>query len=200
MGSDKTFEYGVVIGRFQPVHNGHKSLLDAALAGARMVICIVGSTQEQRTLRNPFTFEERAQLIRSSYDNATNERLLILPLADGPDDHEWAMSVAKIVAHYSLPGSRTAVYGHHKDASSSYLDWFPQWEAVECQPHPRADGASVRDYLFDGAHEAWQQMVPDAVARILMQEFVVTSDYANLSLRQTFGGAVKEPNISAYIN
>lgn len=49
----------VFIGRFQPFHNGHRAIVDAAIEQAREVIIVVGSSFAARNIRNPFTFEER---------------------------------------------------------------------------------------------------------------------------------------------
>ena len=55
----------VFIGRFQPFHKGHESVVKEALKQAKEVIVVVGSSFEARTLRNPFTFEERKSMIKA---------------------------------------------------------------------------------------------------------------------------------------
>lgn len=57
----------VFIGRFQPFHNGHKAIVDAALKQAKEVIIVVGSSFASRNIRNPFTFDERRQMIKSVF-------------------------------------------------------------------------------------------------------------------------------------
>ncbi|MDP9108408.1 MAG: adenylyltransferase/cytidyltransferase family protein, partial [Pseudomonadota bacterium] len=47
----------VLIGRFQPFHNGHASLLAAALAAAPQVVVVLGSSFHARSAKNPFTWE-----------------------------------------------------------------------------------------------------------------------------------------------
>lgn len=61
----------VFIGRFQPFHNGHKAVIDAALKQAKEVVVVVGSSFAARSIRNPFTFEERKAVIEACYPQET---------------------------------------------------------------------------------------------------------------------------------
>jgi cytidyltransferase-like protein len=68
------YKYGVVIGRFQPIHKGHISVIKQALDIADNVIICVGSSSNESTFknplamqrytfRNPFSFKERKEMI-----------------------------------------------------------------------------------------------------------------------------------------
>ena len=52
-------EVGLYIGRFQPFHKGHKSIVESALKQCDRLIIGIGSSQETRTKRNTFSYEER---------------------------------------------------------------------------------------------------------------------------------------------
>ena len=83
--SKKQYDYLVFIGRFQPFHYGHEEVIDKALSLADKVILLVGSSNQPRTIKNPFTFEERKMMIKGSYDQkdpSLTERILIEPLRD----------------------------------------------------------------------------------------------------------------------
>lgn len=60
----KPFELGLIVGRFQTFHNGHKYMIDRACAVCDRVGVFVGSSQESRTFKNPFTFEMRRDMLR----------------------------------------------------------------------------------------------------------------------------------------
>lgn len=62
----KKYEYAIVIGRFQPVHKGHDALFALAKDLAEKVIIVVGSHNQSRTAKNPFTSEERTEFIQAS--------------------------------------------------------------------------------------------------------------------------------------
>ncbi|MED5486966.1 MAG: adenylyltransferase/cytidyltransferase family protein, partial [Candidatus Thermoplasmatota archaeon] len=60
----------IVLGRFQPFHNGHASMISAAMSflgvddsDLPLRICI-GSSQAEQSLDNPWSAEEREQMIR----------------------------------------------------------------------------------------------------------------------------------------
>ena len=74
----KTFHRALVIGRFQPFHKGHQLLIDKALEQSEEVIVLIGSSQEANTERNPFSFQQRKQMIEKIYSSNVN----VLPLPD----------------------------------------------------------------------------------------------------------------------
>ena len=59
------------VGRFQPFHNGHKAVIDAALQQAKEVVVVVGSSFAARNIRNPFTFAERKAMIEAVFPEET---------------------------------------------------------------------------------------------------------------------------------
>ncbi len=76
--SEKVFDIGFVVGRFQLFHNGHKSLIEDSMKFAKKTIVLVGSSDKMRTKENPFTFEERKNMISLVYPKDVE----ILPLPD----------------------------------------------------------------------------------------------------------------------
>ena len=48
---------GIVLGRFQPFHNGHAYLVEQALIQFEEVTIAIGSSQDEWTVDNPFSFE-----------------------------------------------------------------------------------------------------------------------------------------------
>lgn len=52
-----SFDAAVLIGRFQPFHNGHAALLAKALETAPRVIVVLGSAFAARNAKNPFGWE-----------------------------------------------------------------------------------------------------------------------------------------------
>jgi cytidyltransferase-like protein len=56
-------KYGLYLGRFQPFHDGHGSIVTQAWLHCDKLIIGIGSAQERRTKRNPLSYDERAALI-----------------------------------------------------------------------------------------------------------------------------------------
>lgn len=145
----------VFIGRFQPFHNGHKAIIDAALEQAKEVIVVVGSSFAARNIRNPFTFDERRQMIKSVFPQ---ENVKVVPVSDYPyDDNKWVAAVQNVV-HGALKWSadpiRIGLIGHEKDGTSFYLKIFPTWGNVSV---PNVDGINatdIRKCLFENGRDA----------------------------------------------
>ena len=80
----------VYIGRFQPFHRGHLAVVEKGLELAERVTIVDGSASAAPNIRNPWTFEEREQMIRGALtvkeraaEAATlASRLRIVPLRD----------------------------------------------------------------------------------------------------------------------
>lgn len=146
----------VFIGRFQPFHNGHKAVIEAALEQAKEVVVVVGSSFAARNIRNPFTFQERKEMIEATFPNETafmfstfghvqqRPRLHIVPVSDFPyDDIKWINAIQKIVDETVPRAKDVGLIGHSKDSSSYYLNIFPKWKNhVEV---PNVDGINATD-------------------------------------------------------
>lgn len=145
-------DVAVLIGRFQPFHLGHLHLLRQALAsGAAQCVAVLGSAFQARSPKNPFSWQERAEMIRAALpDAADRERLRCVPVRDCYDMARWTTLVRQAVAALAPQAQHIALIGHDKDASSGYLRHFPGWtlHALPRLPHP--DATRLRDLLFAG--------------------------------------------------
>lgn len=152
-------DYAVFIGRFQPFHVGHRRVISEALSVAKKVIVLVGSAHQPRSIVNPFTYEERTQMITSSFRYRGDDRLIIRPIVDYPyDDDRWVSQVQEVVEqaivddisentdnvtlHGAADRSITLI-GYCKDSTSYYLKKFPMWDSVAIERPSVVDGLMV---------------------------------------------------------
>lgn len=156
------YEYDLLafIGRFQPFHNGHKVIVDTALQKAKRVVIIIGSADEPRTIRNPWTAQERMQMITSVYANEVAEgRLTFISQVNYRyNDDRWVSEVtAKIhgIAHakYNPDPVKIGIIGHGKDESSYYLKLFPNFGSVDVPNETKLDATGIRKQLFNPSGE-----------------------------------------------
>ena len=63
----KKYKLGVVCGRFQGFHNGHRKIIDEAINQCEKVVVLIGSAQAKGTLLNPFDYEFRKEMISRVY-------------------------------------------------------------------------------------------------------------------------------------
>lgn len=164
----RSHDLAVVIGRFQPFHNGHARLLAHALAVAPRVVVVLGSAGCARSPKNPFSWQERAAMIAAALDAPDRARVTFAPVRDRYDDARWGADVRAAVPD----AARVALVGHVKDGSSYYLRHFPHWDLVPVPDVVPLDATGIRDVLFGGAGTdaalaAIARDVPPAVARHL---------------------------------
>ena len=68
-------KYALFIGRWQPFHNGHKFLIDKALSEGKKVCVAIRDTELSRS--NPYTYEQRAEMIKHAYRSKCIELKII---------------------------------------------------------------------------------------------------------------------------
>ena len=149
-------DVAVYIGRFQIFHNAQLALLRRALATAGECIVVLGSAFQARSPRNPFTWEERAEMIRLALPQADRDRVKFLPVRDHYDQARWVAAVKHGVAqlHPANPGPPSVVLvGHLKDATSAYLRVFPHWTLEDVGSQGDIHASALRDAYFGAAHD-----------------------------------------------
>lgn len=162
----RKYDYLVFIGRLQPPTLAHERIIRTALDLSDRVIVVLGSCNSARTLRNPFTFEERAQMTLSMFDQADQDRVLFVGQEDYTyQDEKWLVTLQTNVKQkilQTIPGNnhnitlhglsdvKIGLIGHSKDETSYYLSMFPNWPNENVGSIKGVDATSVRDTLFNG--------------------------------------------------
>jgi bifunctional NMN adenylyltransferase/nudix hydrolase len=145
----KKYDVIVFIGRFQPFHNAHLEIIKRAMELAEQTVIIVGSANQPRTFKNPFTYDERERVIQDTL-MSLDAKFSIHPNHDTIyNDDAWAARVQSIVNEVNLDNSENiGIIGHKKDESSFYLDMFPQWELVEVPLIEELSATQIRKLYF----------------------------------------------------
>lgn len=169
-----------LIGRFQPFHNGHKYLIDYGLQYAEKVVVLVGSSNKARSLKNPWTYEERKQMINDVFDGyeyasnsdvVTTSRVVVEPLPDvkGNDD-AWLGNVQSSIWKHMNEGDSLGVIGFKKDKSSYYLDLFPEAEKIILEKaFATLNATELRAAYIQPAPHFPNHLVPDAVLAYMVE-------------------------------
>ena len=188
----KKYTACVFIGRMQPPTNAHVANIKKALEVADFAIVGFGSAFQPRTIKNPFTFQERATMIRESlglpFDST---KIDCIAVRDNMyNDTAWAADVqsavhAAVYTRALLKGidgpPKIAIIGHKKDSSSFYLDMFPQWDFIEADVMPHVNATDIRVDYFNGAWPTtrMREHLPQPVMDFL-SKFQCLADYNRL--------------------
>lgn len=78
---------GLVLGRFQPLHNGHVRMIKKASDKVDELVIGIGSSNKSRTYKNPFTFDEREFMIRASVE--PDVRFSVVGIPDFGNNDKW---------------------------------------------------------------------------------------------------------------
>ena len=171
----KQYHTLVLIGRFQPVHNAHAEIIRRAAKMAKQVIIIVGSANQPRTYKNPWSSKDREMMLQNIINDmsSTMDECMIRVehnIDTVYNDTAWASRVQAIVGKHTQPGDKIGVIGHKKDGSSFYLDMFPQWAYEEVPLIEPLNASSIRDLYFraDANMNFIKGVVPGSVYRMLV--------------------------------
>ena len=69
--------YSLFIGRWQPLHDGHKKLIDTVLAEGKNVLIACRDTGIDK--QNPYNLADRFKMIRKSYPDTERVRIISIP-------------------------------------------------------------------------------------------------------------------------
>lgn len=178
------YDYGVVIGRFQPFHNSHWELIDIALEKSKKVIIVLGSCNTASTVKNPWTGKQREEMIRDSFEPGDSERLVFIHARDYLyNDTLWYTAIQEQVFSVVDDTTSVALFGHNKDDSSYYLKYFPQWTYVDVGRLSDIDATKVRDLFFQQDVIGVRHLVPESVSDFL-ERFQKTEQFQNLHEEQ----------------
>jgi len=185
-----THEVAILIGRFQPFHNAHHALLKKALDAAPRVVVVIGSAFQALSPKNPFSWQERAEMIRLALTEGERQRVLFVPMRDHFDEERWIAELRQEVdAALSTLGaapssaSTTVLIGHVKDATRDYLHGFEGWTPQAMERVHTASAGTVRDAIFGGAKDAPETLARAVPASTLafLRPWMATPRFATLA-------------------
>jgi len=175
---NKQYDLAVYIGRFQPFHNGHLSVVKRAYEVANRVLVLVGSSNTSINMRNPFTYEERMEMII----NSTDIPVEVMALNDYIyEENQWLTDVQELVGN----AKNVCIIGHSKDESSYYLKHFPQWDFVDVEYHEVIDATHIRELMYQAKFAFIKGTVPEIVYEYI-NNWVIGTSFSKLQEEYRF--------------
>jgi bifunctional NMN adenylyltransferase/nudix hydrolase len=185
---NKKYDYLLYIGRFSPCHSSHIQTIREGLKIANTIIVLIGSAGTPRTIKNPFTAEEREEMISSSLTDAERKRVGYQHLYDFTyNEQKWVKQVQSIVSGYNYADETTpsiGIIGHSKDESSYYLKMFPQWDFIDVGNINDLHATDIRTMMFE-LRQLDQDKIPKGIFDYL-NAFMLTDEFEKLSREYEF--------------
>lgn len=170
---DTTKTLGIIIGRFQPLHEGHKEIILKAKKLCDKLLIVVGSANAARTIKNPWTFAERREVIQAFLDKAglDFEDAQIIPINDYKySDTQWMLDVQEIANLHTGYGKKV-LFGFDKQGND-YLKWFPQYGFHNIESTIDIDATRIRTALMRSNSLEFNVDIPYLPARLYIPEDV----------------------------
>ncbi len=168
----KIFKTGIMVGRFQHIHVGHEKLINIALNLCDKVLIFVGSAQESETLRNPYPYSLREELINKIYkEEILNNRIIIKPLNDLTNEkdltNKWGKNVIKKATEVLGSRPEVIVYGKDKNIRKcfSFEDTDNITEIFVDRKSLDISATKVRELLKNDNKEEWKKHVNSNIYR-----------------------------------
>ena len=152
---------GFLIGRFQPFHLGHLEAVNFALSNVEQLYIGIGSSNKSNQLRNPFTSEERNEMIASSLDEKTLQRVSIYDIPDTGDHSKWIQSIDKIIPKYDV------VFSNDDFTQSLYEKNGKKIIPVILKSREDLSGTNIRKLIQTDGN--WEDLVPNGTKNILLK-------------------------------
>ena len=156
---------GLMIGRFQPFHNGHLRLVHQILSECEELIIAVGSSQFNYTFTNPFTAGERICFIHNSLVESKIDlrRVYIVPILNLENNAIWVQHLKSMLPKFDsiYSGNKFVIelLSHSSEIFSVRTPIF--YNENDC------NGTNIRmNIVMD---KEWKNFVPKAVCRIISE-------------------------------
>ena len=151
---------GLLIGRFQPFHLGHLEALQFALSKVEKLWVGLGSSNKPTEKNNPFSSEERKEMILSSIDNSMKKRISIYFIPDLDNHIRWIEKIDTIVPKFDI------VFSNDELTKHLYSKRSVQTISIPFLKRDVLSGSNIRDLII--SDQKWDHLVPDGTKFFLI--------------------------------
>ena len=148
----------IYVGRFQPIHCGHISVIKWSLSKVDELIVVIGSAQDSYSPKNPFTASERIEMIKLALkeENVPLNRIAMFPVQDILMNYTWVRYLEMLLPpfHYAV-ARNPLVISLFEDYGYKVLI-PPQYNRHTCS------ATFIRKLMVEGRE--WEKYVPKSVA------------------------------------
>ena len=152
---------GLVIGRYQPFHNGHLEVIKEIISDndCDELILAIGSAQESHTAINPFTAGERILMIDSALSSEGIKNYYLIPIVDINRYSVWVSHVESLVPPIDI------VYTNNSLTKRLFKERGYKVKTPKLYDRNIYSGTKIRELIINDGQ--WTTLVPTEVARII---------------------------------
>jgi nicotinamide-nucleotide adenylyltransferase len=162
---------GLLIGRFQPFHLGHLEALQFALSKVDKLWVGLGSSNKSIEKSNPFSAEERKEMILSSIDDSMKNKITIYFIPDIDNHVKWIEKIDTIVPKFDIVFSNDPLTDH------LYSKRTVQVISIPFLNRDTLSGTNIRNLIIND--QKWENFVPEGTKNFLIN-FGVKAHLKNL--------------------
>jgi len=158
---NKNIKQALFVGRFQPFHLGHLSVIKKALEKEDRLIVMIGSAEENHESANPFTAGERFQMIEASLseEGILRDQYVIIPIRNVENFMLWTTHVDQYI-----PPVRKVYTG--SDIVKELYTLYGKYKIEDVEFVSNVSGTVIREKMLKGDDE-WRQLVSPSVAKLI---------------------------------
>ena len=168
----KKNEVVAAIGRWMPLHKGHKSFLLKLARKYSKVLVMIGSCYESGTSKNCIPAIEREKMIRAIFKQAgiPNEKYAIAHVPDTETFEEWILSIRNICNAHGVTHFCT---GNKKDILNVLEQRGETLGFEMINPEDDSDfpyhATDIRKLILEGNYEKLEELIPEEIKPILFR-------------------------------
>jgi nicotinamide-nucleotide adenylyltransferase len=151
---------GFYIGRFQPYHNGHQSVLRHIAREVDEIIIGIRSAQLSHLPDNPFTAGERVLMITRAL-SSLGRSFYVLPIEDIQRNALWVAHVRSMTPPFDL------CYSSNPLVMQLFKETGIRVQSPEMYEREILSGTEIRKRMLNG--EPWKNLVPPEVIQVLKE-------------------------------
>jgi len=150
---------GLLIGRFQPFHLGHLDAVLFGLSRAENLFIGIGSSNKSSEMKNPFSAEERREMITLSIEPSITDRIKIFDIPDVGDHEKWTFEIDKTVPKYDI------VFTNDEFTRTLFEKREISVISVILKDREKFSGTNIRNLITEDKN--WRDLVPQGTRNVL---------------------------------
>lgn len=147
------------VGRFQPFHNGHLKVIKDILKQNYKLIIGIGRSQESNTFLNPFSAEERKEMIKLTLEKEGIKDYKIISIPDKPEDEDWLEYIEKTCPKFDV------VFTGNPETKDVFEN--SKYKIMHIEQELKISSTDIRDRIVK--NKSWKSQVPEETCNYLIK-------------------------------